>query len=54
MNDKNKHNYRMVYVKLGNKYTYINDKYTMLKSGQGVEKRPNKIKENDYGTVERC
>lgn len=29
----------MVYVKLGNKYT-------MLKSGQGVEKRPNKIKEN--------
>lgn len=47
MNDKNKHNYRMVYVKLGNKYTYINDKYTMLKSGQGVEKRPNKIKENE-------
>lgn len=38
------------YIKLGNKYTYINDKYTMLKSGQGVEKRPNKIKETDYGT----
>lgn len=48
MNDKNKHNYEMVYVKLDNKYIY--DKYTMLKSGQGVEKRPNKIKENDYGT----
>lgn len=45
MNDKNKHNYEMVYVKLGNKYLY--DKYTMLKSGQGVEKRPNKIKENE-------
>lgn len=45
MNDKNKHNCRMVYVKLGNKYIY--DKYTMLKSGQGVEKRPNKIKENE-------
>lgn len=37
----------MVYVKLGNKYIYINDKYTMLKSGQDVEKRPNKIKENE-------
>lgn len=47
MNDKNKQNYRMVYVKLGNKYIYINDKYTMLKSGQGVEKRPNEIKENE-------
>lgn len=45
MNDKNKQNYRMVYVKLDNKYIY--DKYTMLKSGQGVEKRPNKIKENE-------
>lgn len=48
MNDKNKHNYEMVYVKLDDKYIY--DKSTMLKSGQGVEKRPNKIKETDYGT----
>lgn len=47
MNDKNKHNYEMVYVKLGNKYIYINDKYMMSKDGQGVEKRPNKIKENE-------
>lgn len=50
MNDKRKDTYEMMYVKLGDKYIYVNDKYTMLKSGQDVEKRPNKIKENDYGT----
>lgn len=53
-NDKRKDTYEMMYVKLGDKYIYVNDKHTMLKGGQGVEKRPNKIKENDYGTVERC
>lgn len=50
MNDKRKYTYEMMYVKLDDKYIYANDKYTMPKGGQGVEKRPNKIKENDYGT----
>ncbi len=47
MNDKRKDTYEMMYVKLDDKYIYANDKYTMPKGGQGVEKRPNKIKENE-------
>lgn len=47
MNDKRKDTYEMMYVKLDDKYIYVNDKHTMLKGGQGIEKRPNKIKENE-------
>ncbi|MBB1109483.1 hypothetical protein LTY59_07070 [Limosilactobacillus balticus] len=45
--NKNKFSYEMAYISLDGKYIYINDKYKMLKGGQGVEKRPNKIKENE-------